>query len=47
MPDNGIYATITYVAAAVVYTAYMITIRVRTKRLEERLRENEVRDGQG
>ena len=37
MPDNGGYATAAYVAAAIVYVVYAISIRVRTSRLRARL----------
>ena len=33
MPDNGGYATAAYVAAAIIYVMYAMTIRSRTKRL--------------
>ena len=33
IPDNGGYATAAYVAAAIIYVVYALTIRSRTKRL--------------
>ena len=39
MPDNGGYATAAYIAAAVIYVLYAISLRVRASRLRERLRE--------
>ena len=43
MPDNGGYATAAYIAAAVIYVSYAISLRVRANRLRERLREAAVR----
>ena len=43
MPDNGGYATAAYIAAAVIYVSYAISLRVRASRLRERLREAAVR----
>ena len=37
MPDNGGYATAAYIAAAIVYVTYALTIRVRARALRERL----------
>ena len=39
MPNNGGYATAAYIAAAIVYVAYAVSIWVRAGRLRERLRE--------
>ncbi len=33
IPDNGGYATAAYLAAAIIFIAYAMTIRSRTKRL--------------
>ena len=33
IPDNGGYATAAYLAAAIIYVVYAVTIRSRTKRL--------------
>lgn len=33
IPDNGGYATAAYVAAAIIYVVYAMTIRSRTRRL--------------
>ena len=36
MPDNGGYATAAYIAAAVIYVGYALTLRVRMRRLVAR-----------
>ena len=38
MPNNGGYATAAYIAAAIIYVAYALSIRVRSRALCERLR---------
>ena len=38
MPDNGGYATAAYMAAAIIYVSYALSIRVRSRALRERLR---------
>lgn len=38
IPDNGGYATAAYVAAAVIYVLYGISIRARTRALRQRIR---------
>lgn len=43
MPNNGGYATAAYIAAAIVYVSYAISIRVRANRLRARLREASLR----
>ena len=37
IPDNGGYATAAYIAAAIIYVGYALTVRLRAKRLVERL----------
>jgi hypothetical protein len=36
-PDNGFYYHAAYVAAAVIYLGYALTLRVRARRLRARL----------
>jgi hypothetical protein len=36
-PDNGAFATAAYVIAAVVYGAYVVSIKLRERGLRERL----------
>ena len=36
IPDNGGFATAAYLAAAVIYVTYALTLRARTRRLVER-----------
>ncbi len=36
IPDNGGYATAAYIAAALIYVTYALTLRARTRRLAER-----------
>lgn len=38
IPDNGGYATAAYVAAAVIYVVYAISVRARTRALGALLR---------
>ena len=38
IPDNGGYATAAYVAAAVIYVLYAISVRARTRALRDRVR---------
>ena len=38
IPDNGGYATAAYVAAAVIYVFYAISVRARTRALRARVR---------
>lgn len=44
MPDNGGYAIAAYIAAAVIYLAYAVTIRVRLIALQGRARDIVSRD---
>jgi hypothetical protein len=37
IPDNGGYATAAYVLAAIVYLGYVLSIKLRERRLRERL----------
>jgi hypothetical protein len=37
IPDNGGYATAAYIAAAIIYVGYALSVRSRAKRLAERL----------
>ena len=37
IPDNGGYATAAYIAAAIIYVGYMLSVRSRAKRLAQRL----------
>ncbi len=37
IPDNGGYATAAYVAAAVIYVFYAISVRARTRALRARV----------
>lgn len=39
IPDNGGYATAAYLAAAVIYVLYAISLRARTRALLARARE--------
>jgi hypothetical protein len=43
MPNNGGYATAAYIAAAIVYVSYAISLKLRASRLRERLREASLR----
>jgi hypothetical protein len=36
-PDNGTFATAAYVLAAIVYLAYVLTLKLRLRRLRERM----------
>ena len=36
-PDNGAFATAAYTIAAIVYVAYVASIKVRERRLRDRL----------
>jgi len=36
-PDNGGFATAAYILTAIVYLAYVLSIKVRERRLRERL----------
>ena len=36
-PDNGGFATAAYALAAIVYVAYIVSIKLRERRLRERL----------
>ena len=36
-PDNGAFATAAYLIAAIVYLAYVASIKLRERRLRERL----------
>ena len=38
MPNIGGYATAAYIAAAIIYVSYALSIRVRSRALCERLR---------
>ena len=38
MPANGGYATAAYVAAAVIYVLYALSVRARTRALRSRVR---------
>ena len=38
IPDNGGYATAAYVAAAVIFVLYAISVRARTRALRARVR---------
>ncbi len=38
IPDNGGYATAAYVATAVIYILYAISVRARTRALRARVR---------
>ena len=38
IPDNGGYATAAYVAAAVIFVLYAISVRARTRALRRRVR---------
>jgi hypothetical protein len=38
IPANGGYATAAYVAAAVIYVFYAVSVRVRTRALRSRVR---------
>lgn len=42
IPDNGGYATAAYVAAAVIFVLYAISVRVRTRALRTRVRASSV-----
>ena len=44
MPDNAIFAYVAYVAAAVVYGAYVVSLVVRRRRANERL-DRQARSG--
>ena len=35
-PDNGTFATAAYVLAAIVYLAYVLSLKLRLRRLRER-----------
>ena len=37
MPDNGGYATAAYIAAAVIYVSYALSIRLRARSLRRRM----------
>ncbi|CAN5875164.1 hypothetical protein BH11GEM2_BH11GEM2_22530 [soil metagenome] len=39
IPDNGGFATAAYIAAAVIYVGYALSVRARTRRLLARRRE--------
>jgi hypothetical protein len=39
IPDNGGFATAAYIAAAIIYAGYALSIRTRTRRLLARQRE--------
>ena len=48
IPDNGGYATAAYVAAAVIFVLYALSVRARTRALRGRVRvasvvENDIR----
>jgi hypothetical protein len=43
-PDNGFYYHAAYVAAAVIYVGYALTLRVRVRRLRARLEASTMRD---
>jgi hypothetical protein len=36
-PDNGAFATAAYIIAAIVYVAYVASIKLRERRLRERM----------
>ena len=42
-PDNAGFATAAYTVAAVVYLAYVVSIKVRERRLRERLERLDAR----
>ena len=42
-PDNGGFATAAYVLAALVYGAYVVSLKLRERRLRERLSRLESR----
>ncbi len=46
IPDNGGYATAAYIAAAIIYVGYTLTVRSRTKRLAKRLAELNAQGGE-
>jgi hypothetical protein len=41
IPDNGGYATAAYTIAAIVYLGYVLSIKVRERRLRQRLAQLE------
>ena len=43
MPDNAIFYHAAYVAAAVVYGGYIVSLAIRTRRANERRRRQENR----
>ena len=45
MPDNAIFYQAAYVAAAVIYGAYAVSLIVRRRRLRDRLRRREAMRG--
>ena len=42
IPANGGYATAAYVAAAVIYVLYAVSVRARTRALRSRVRADSV-----
>ena len=40
IPDNGGYATAAYIAAAIIYAGYALSVRSRAKRLAARLAQS-------
>ena len=46
IPDNGGYATAAYIAAAIIYVGYTLSVRARAKRLAARLAQlTQIRNG--
>ena len=45
MPDNAIFYHAAYIAAAVVYGGYIVSLVVRTRRAKQRLRRQEGASG--
>ena len=45
MPDNGGYATAAYIAAAIIYVGYALSVRARARRLAERLAQSNEQRG--
>ena len=43
MPDNAIFYHASYIAAAVVYGGYIVSLAIRTRRANERRRRQEDR----
>jgi hypothetical protein len=46
IPDNGGYATAAYIAAAIIYLGYALSVRSRARRLASRLAQLNEQQGE-